>query len=138
MSYSKETYRTGNFVYFNKKLHLIFKKIDSIIGNVYYLISCDNQSQIHIVHEKNVQAYTRKPNGQTSASNMTEKQRICIECIEKNTWNQIQRKNLIRCFIVHPTIRTHITIQKSLWRRKESWIIWRSYTWRSYVNLKND
>lgn len=83
MSYSKETYRTGNFVYFNKKLHLIFKQIDSIIGNVLYLVSCENQLQIHIVHEKNVQAYTRKPNGQKSASNMTEKQRICIECIEK-------------------------------------------------------
>ena len=83
MSYSKETYRTGNFVYFNKELHLIFKKIDSIIGNVIYLVSCDNQSQIHIVHEKNVQAYTRKPNSEQPASNMTAKQKICIKRIEQ-------------------------------------------------------
>ena len=83
MIYSKATYKLGNFVHFNNQLHLIFNQTDSIIGHVLHLVSCDDQLQIHLVHEKNVEPYTRKPNGKTPASNMTTKQKSCIERIEK-------------------------------------------------------
>lgn len=94
MFYSKPTYQTGNFVYYNQKLHLIFKQDDTIIGPLLYLVSCDNQLQIHTVHEHNVKPYNRKPNGQTPASNMTAKQEKCIKRIESVLEIQFNGKTL--------------------------------------------
>ena len=82
MQYSKPNYETGNFVYYNNQLHLIFKQDDTLIGPLLYLISCDSQSNLHIVPENKVQSYNRKPNNQPPASNMSQKQQNCIKRIE--------------------------------------------------------
>lgn len=80
--YSKSKYKNGNFVKYNNQLHLIFSTEDTIIGSVLNIISCDDNKNIHQILENKVQPYNRKPNGVKSASEMSEKQRKCIQTIE--------------------------------------------------------
>lgn len=82
MQYSKPNYETGNFVYYSNQLHLIFKQDDTLIGPLLYLISCDSQSNLHIIPENKVQSYNQKPNNQPPASNMSQKQQNYIKRIE--------------------------------------------------------
>lgn len=80
--YSKSKYQNGNFVKYNNQLHLIFSIEDTIIGSVLNIISCDDNKNIHQILESKVQPYNRKPNGVKSASEMSKKQRKCIQTIE--------------------------------------------------------
>lgn len=80
--YSKSKYKNGNFVKYNNQLHLIFSIDDTIIGSVLNIISCDDEKNIHQIVENKVQTYNRKPNGVKSASEMSKKQRKCIQTIE--------------------------------------------------------
>jgi len=80
--YSKTNYIKGNFVKYNDQLHLIFKMEDTIVGSILNIISCDDDKNIYRILETNVQPYNRKPNGETPASKMTEKQQKCIKLIE--------------------------------------------------------
>lgn len=80
--YSKTNYIKGNFVKYNDQLHLIFEMEDTIVGSILNIISCDDNKNIHRILETKVQPYNRKPNGETPASKMTEKQQKCIKRIE--------------------------------------------------------
>lgn len=80
--YSKTNYIKGNFVKYNDQLYLIFKMEDTIVGSILNIISCDDDKNIYRLLETKVQPYNRKPNGETPASKMTEKQQKCIKLIE--------------------------------------------------------
>lgn len=92
--YSKSKYKLGNFVKYNNQLHLIFSIEDTIIGSVLNIISCDDNKNIQRILENKVQTYNRKPNGVKSASEMSEKQRKCIQTIEKVLNVQFNGKTL--------------------------------------------
>ena len=92
--YSKSKYKKGNFVKYNNQLHLIFSIEDTIIGSVLNIISCDDNKNIHQILENKVQTYNRKPNWLKSASEMSEKQRKCIQTIEKILNIQFNGKTL--------------------------------------------
>lgn len=92
--YSKSKYKLGNFVKYNNQLHLIFSIEDTIIGSVLNIISCDDNKNIQRILENKVQTYNRKPNGVKSASEMSEKQRKCIQTIEKVLNVQFNDKTL--------------------------------------------
>lgn len=81
--YSKSKYKLGNFIKYNNQLHLIFSIEDTIIGSVLNIVSCDDNKNIQRILEKKAQNYNRKPNGVKSASEMSQKQRKCIQTIEK-------------------------------------------------------
>ena len=76
--YSKTNYNKGNFVKYNNQLYLIFKIENTIVGSILNIISCDDNKNIHQILETKVQPYTRKPNGEMPASQLTEKQQKCI------------------------------------------------------------
>ena len=80
--YSKSKYQKGNFVKYNNQLYLIFSIDDTIIGSVLNIVSCDDNKNIEQILETKVQNYNQKPNGETPASKMTEKQQKCITRIE--------------------------------------------------------
>ena len=92
--YSKSKYKLGNFVKYNNQLHLIFKMEDTIVGSILNIISCDDNKNIQRILENKVQTYNRKPNGVKSASEMSEKQRKCIQTIEKVLNVQFNGKTL--------------------------------------------
>ena len=92
--YSKSKYRKGNFVKYNNQLHLIFSIEDTIIGSVLNIISCNDDKVIQRISENKVQNYNRKPNGIKPASEMSEKQRKCIQKIEKILDIQFNGKTL--------------------------------------------
>ena len=92
--YSKSKYRKGNFIKYNNQLHLIFSIDDTIIGSVLTIISCDENKNIYRILEEKVQPYNRKPNGLKPASEMSEKQRKCIQTIEKVLNVQFNGKKL--------------------------------------------
>lgn len=81
--YSKSKYKLGNFIKYNNQLHLIFSIEDTIIGSVLNIVSCDDNKNIQRILENKAQNYNRKPNGVKSASEMSQKQRKCIQTIEK-------------------------------------------------------
>ena len=92
--YSQSKYKLGNFVKYNNQLHLIFSIDDTIIGSVLTIISCDENKNIYRILEEKVQPYNRKPNGVKSASEMSEKQRKCIQTIENILNVQFNGKKL--------------------------------------------
>lgn len=62
---------------------MIFSIEDTIIGSVLNIVSCDDNKHIQRILENKAQNYNRKPNRVKSASEMSEKQRKCIQTIEK-------------------------------------------------------
>ena len=73
---------------------MIFSIDDTIIGSVLNIISCNDDKNIQRILETKAQNYNRKPNGLKSASEMSEKQRKCIQTIEKILNIQFNGKTL--------------------------------------------
>lgn len=79
------TYNTGNFAFYKGNKVLIFDRQESKIGTIASIYDVTSEeSTITFAREVELQPYKRKPNGQPSATLMTEKQAKVIKLIGEN------------------------------------------------------
>lgn len=78
-------YKTGNFVIYQDKLHLIFKIEQSTIVSLYYLsdVSEDSSDDMKIVTNCNIRPYKSRPRNTRPSSDMSQNQERAIYRIEQ-------------------------------------------------------
>lgn len=72
----------GNFAFHKGRFVLLIDYQDTIIGTIWTVMDLDTKAISH-VNEQDLTAYTYKPRNMKPASDMTEKQRDGITCIEQ-------------------------------------------------------
>lgn len=72
----------GNFAFYKGRFVLLVDYQDTIIGTIWTVMDLDTKAISH-VNEQDLTAHTYKPRNMKPASDMTEKQKDGITCIEQ-------------------------------------------------------